>query len=289
MGKIRTTHYTIRITDPDNAPKEPFSIAVLADMHNEVYHSDEKSLIEAIGRERVSAVFSVGDLLVAKGKRCASDVALSVLGRLTEQYPVYAVNGNHEVRMRNQPEFRQQFLKYDEQVRSLGVVMVNNLHAPVIFGGMKLGIYGLELDNGYYRKNLKEGEPEQPRTGRKPARKHYLKVSDMEKLIGKPEEGEYHILLAHYPKYFPVYAEWGADLTLSGHIHGGIVRLPLVGGLVGPDPCIFPHYDYGEYRIGSRKMIVSAGLGTHTINVRINNPAELVILDFVNAGRETEA
>lgn len=283
MGRIKVTHYTIRITDPDNAPDEPFSVAVLADMHNEIYHSDEKSLLDAVERQNVSAVFSVGDLLVAKGAKCACDVALSVLGSLTRQYPVYAVNGNHEVRMRNSPELRNQFLDYDARARALGVTMVNNRRVLLRLGGMRIGLYGLEMDNGYYRKNLKDGEPEEKPHGRKPARKHYLRVPDMEKLLGKPEEGEYHILLAHHPKYFPTYAEWGADLALSGHIHGGIVRLPLVGGLVGPDPCLFPHYDYGEYAIGERKMIVSAGLGTHTINVRINNPAELVILDFVKA------
>lgn len=281
MGKIKVTHYGIRIEDPANRPSESFSVAVLADMHNEVYHSDEKHLIDAIRREKVSAVFSVGDLLVSKGEKCGFDVALSVLGKLAEAYPVYAVNGNHEVRMRNSDLFCRQFQEYDQKVRAFGVTMVNNQHISLKLGGMRIGLYGLELDNGYYRRNLRDDQRELPRKGRKPARKHYLKTSDMEKLIGKPEEGEYNILLAHFPRYFPVYAEWGADLTLAGHVHGGIVRLPFVGGVVGPDPALFPHYDYGEYREGKRKMIVSAGLGTHTINLRINNPAELVILDFV--------
>ena len=86
--------------------------------------------MEAIRNEQVSAVFSVGDLLVAKGERCACDVALDVLGRLTELYPVYAVNGNHEVRMRNVPQFREQFLEYDRRVRALGVTMIDNLRVP---------------------------------------------------------------------------------------------------------------------------------------------------------------
>lgn len=288
MGKIKVTHYRIKIMDPDNQPRRPFSIAVLADMHNEVYHSDVKVLAETIRRENVSAVFSVGDLIVAKGRHCACDEALSLLGALTEEYPVYAVNGNHEVRMRNVPAFRPQFEEYDRKVRALGVTMVNNSYVSLNMEGVRIGLYGLELENGYFRKNLKDGEPERPRRGRKPARKHFLKVTDMEKLIGKPSAGEYHILLAHGPKYFPTYAGWGADLTLSGHIHGGIVRLPLIGGIIGPDPCILPHYDHGEYTSGGRKMIVSAGLGTHTINLRINNPAELVILDFAGDGMEYE-
>ena len=283
MGKILVTHYKVRINDPENAPKKPFSVAVLSDMHNEVYRSGVTQLVETIRNERVSAVFSVGDLLVAKGERCACDVALDALGRLTELYPVYAVNGNHEVRMRNMPQFREQFLEYDRRVRALGVTMVDNLRVPLRIEGSRIGLYGLEIDNGYYRRNLREGEQEQLSKGRKPARKHFLTVQDMEKLVGKPQAGEYHILLAHFPRYFPTYAAWGADLTLSGHNHGGIIRLPGIGGLIGPDPGLLPKYDHGEFAIGDRKMIVSAGLGTHTIDLRINNPAELVILDFVGA------
>ena len=279
MGKIRITHYRVR-TAEENCPREPFSVAVLADMHNEVYHSDPQSLLDAIEKEEVSAVFSVGDLIVAKGKHCAGDEALKVLGGLTSRCPVYAVNGNHEVRMRNAAHFRDQYFAYDEKARALGVTMVNNRHLSLNMNGMRIGLFGLELDNGYYRRNLKEGQPEQVRRGRKPARKHYLTPADMEKLIGRPDRSEFTILLAHYPRYFPAYAKWGADLTLSGHMHGGIVRLPLIGGLVGPEPCVFPKYDHGDYKIGDRHMLVSAGLGTHTINVRINNPAELVILDF---------
>ena len=103
----------------------------------------------------------------------------------------------------------------------------------------------------------------------------------MEKLVGKPQPGEYHILLAHFPRYFPTYAAWGADLTLSGHNHGGIIRLPGIGGLVGPDPGLFPKYDHGEFTIDGRKMIVSAG----KIEDRpeINRPAWPGILGFVGA------
>lgn len=280
MGKIRVTHYRIVVTDHENAPEKPFSVAVLADMHNEVYHSDAESLISEIGRQKVRAVFSVGDLLVSKGNRCAYDVAIDVLKELTQRYPVYASNGNHEVRMRNRPEYHSQYLEYERQAREAGVVLLNNEKVSLNMEGMRIGLYGLEIDNGYYRKNLKPGQVDLHPHKVKPPRKPYLTEQAVRKLIGRPRADEYTILLAHYPRYFPTYAEWGADLTLSGHIHGGIVRLPLIGGIVGPDPCLFPHYDHGEYRIGGREMIISAGLGTHTINLRINNPAELVILDF---------
>lgn len=263
----------------DNAPKEPFSAAVLADLHNQVYHSDVRALTDAIIRENVSAVFSVGDLVVSKGSRWAYDEALELLGNLTERVPVYAVNGNHEVRMRNR--FPDQYRDYDTRARALGAVMLNNAAVSLRIAGMRIGLYGLELDNGYFRRNIRDSRPEkEPVPGRKPPARHVLKADDIAGRIGMPKAEEFTILLAHHPKYFRAYSGWGADLTLSGHLHGGIIRLPGIGGLIGPDPGLFPKYDRGEYELGGKKMIVSTGLGTHTINLRINNPPELVILDF---------
>ena len=91
----------------------------------------------------------------------------------------------------------------------------------------------------------------------------------------------FNILLAHHPLYGEAYAGWGADLTLSGHLHGGIVRLPHFGGMISPQLRPFPKYDRGMYEIRGKKLIVSAGLGSHTIPLRINNPPQLVVIDFV--------
>ena len=74
----------------------------------------------------------------------------------------------------------------------------------------------------------------------------------------------------------PVYQQWGADMTLSGHLHGGIIGLPGIGGLITPQAVLFPKYAGGIYREGKHVGIVSRGLGTHTVNLRFCNPAELV-------------
>ena len=72
----------------------------------------------------------------------------------------------------------------------------------------------------------------------------------LKRLLGKPSAGEYNILIAHNPDYFPAYAEWGADLVLSGHVHGGIMRLPLLGGVLSPALRLFPKYDGGLFQEG---------------------------------------
>ncbi len=103
-----------------------------------------------------------------------------------------------------------------------------------------------------------------------------LHESDVERLIGRADTDSYQMLIAHDPEYIPTYVEWGADLSMSGHYHGGLVRLPLFGGLISPKLEIFPKYAGGVYHKGGKRQIVSCGLGTHTYPIRVFNPAELI-------------
>ena len=96
----------------------------------------------------------------------------------------------------------------------------------------------------------------------------------------EPEADRYNILLAHNPMYFESYALWGADLTLSGHLHGGLLRLPVLGGVISPQMKLFPKYCCGLYEKYRRKLLVTAGLGSHSIAFRINNPAEIMLLEL---------
>ena len=79
-------------------------------------------------------------------------------------------------------------------------------------------------------------------------------------------------------KHPETYAKWGADLTLSGHLHGGIMRLPILGGVIAPSYHLFPKYDAGLFRIGNQKMIVSVGLGSHSIKIRLFNPPKIDVI-----------
>ena len=105
----------------------------------------------------------------------------------------------------------------------------------------------------------------------------YLKT-----LLGQPSEENYTILIAHNPDYFPKYAEWGADLVLAGHVHGGMVRVPFWGkGVVSPNVRLFPKYDGGEFTIGKSRMLLSRGLGMHTIPIRLFNPGEILEVELM--------
>ena len=125
-------------------------------------------------------------------------------------------------------------------------------------------ICGLELERCYYQR---------------------LRLKNMEKsylngLLGKSREDCYELLIAHNPDYFKEYAAWGADLTLSGHVHGGVMRLPYLGGVISPMLHLFPKYDGGMFKEYGRLMILGRGLGMHTIPVRVFNPGEVVVVDL---------
>ena len=104
-------------------------------------------------------------------------------------------------------------------------------------------------------------------------------VMDMH--LGCADKDAFNLLIAHNPRYFKNYANWGADLVLSGHVHGGTVILPGGKPLIGTDFRLFPKYSGGLYEDGDARMIVSRGLGTHSIKVRINNKPELVVVKIV--------
>ena len=99
--------------------------------------------------------------------------------------------------------------------------------------------------------------------------------------MGNADERFYTVLLAHNPEYFSSYAEWGADLTLSGHVHGGVARVPIWGkGVISPGLKLFPKYDGGIFRKGQAVMVLSRGLGMHTIPIRLFHPGELWVVEF---------
>lgn len=126
-------------------------------------------------------------------------------------------------------------------------------------------IYGSEIDKTYYKRFQVQ-----------PMDRNYLK-----KLLGTPDSHVYNVLIAHNPDYFPQYAGWGADLTVSGHVHGGIVRIPFWGrGVASPGVRLFPKFDGGLFYEADKTMLLSRGLGIHTIPFRLFNPGELWVVDF---------
>ncbi|WP_236354778.1 metallophosphoesterase [Konateibacter massiliensis] len=246
--------------------KEPIKIVMLADLHNHVYGKENDVLLEAIDKEKPDIILVAGDLIVAKPNK-KLDVPIALVNKLTEKYPVYYGIGNHEYRLKIYPEqYKTMYEDYMGAIKSDNLHLLDNKHEKVVIKNTPLNIFGLEIEREYYQRLVKKSLP----------------IDYMDGLLGKINQEEYNILLAHNPQYFKSYIKWGADLTLAGHIHGGLIRLPFLGGVASPQVEFFPKYDGGMFQEDGKTMIISRGLGTHTINIRINNRAELVSIQLTN-------
>lgn len=236
---------------------------VLADLHNKRYGRDNERLLTAIRGQQPDFILVAGDILTAK-RKCSLEPALCLLRELAKDYPIYYGNGNHEHRLKLYPgTYGDMAQRYAAGLKEIGVEPLMNGHVELPEFG--LAVYGVEIDKYYYKRfTVRE-----------------MKEDYLSGVLGQASAELYTVLLAHNPDYFPQYAAWGADLTLSGHVHGGVARVPFWGrGVIAPTLRLFPKYDGGVYEEGGKIMILSRGLGTHTIPVRVFNPAELWVVEF---------
>ena len=224
----------------------------LSDLHKKKFGKDYKKLLDKIPDEKFDFICFTGDL-ISRGEYIF-DERLSFVKKLTELAPVFFVCGNHEA---ERPE---NYLKLRDELEKIGVTVLDN--ETVSFENTRIA--GFSSEKRFFR-NEKDGF-----SGLYKIDSNYLK----EKLGEKSDE--FTILLSHSPFFFEKYAEWGADLTLCGHVHGGVVRLPFVGGVLSPERKFFPKYDGGIYEKNSKKMVVSRGLG----KLRLFNPSEIVVIDI---------
>jgi len=192
-------------------------------------------------------------------------VASEFLKKAADIAPVYLSNGNHESRVREQTQlFGNLYGEYEENLRASGVRILNNAHEDITVRDNELQIFGLEIDCGKFRRFTYPT----------------LTQEEMELLLGKPDPAKFSVLLAHNPEFAPAYRDWGADLTVSGHFHGGVARLRNGQALFSPYGRILPRYGYGKYTEQGRCLIVTSGAGEHVIPFRINNPMEMVHINL---------
>ncbi len=247
----------------DKRIKKPMRAVVLADLHNKCYGKGNKSLLAAIRVKKPDIILIAGDILTAKPGK-SMEPAICFLRELAGEFPVYYGNGNHECRLKLYPQtYGNMAGEYGQALKEMGICPMVNSHAKLEEYGIT--VYGAEIAKKYY-KRYKKQEME----------KKYL-----EQLLGMIDNDRYTILLAHNPDYFPEYAQWGADLTVSGHVHGGVARVPIWGrGVISPNMKLFPKYDGGIFKEEGKTMLLSRGLGMHTIPVRLFNPGELWVVEF---------
>lgn len=266
---FKVEHYDIideKIPTEFNGSK----FVVLADLHSNQFGKDNDILIKAIDEIHPDFILVAGDMLVGDN-HYDDTVAYSLLKRLASNYKIYYGFGNHERRISKPGKhYHQELYPFMKKLEKLGVVFLTNRSIDLIKGEKSITISGLDMDYKYYKRGNKLA----------------FEADYMKKNIGKCNKECYNILIGHNPIYFDEYVEWGANLVVSGHIHGGLVRLPFGQGMVSPQYRLFPKYDSGRFIKDKSTMLVSRGLGMHTLKIRVNNLPELMVVHLKSNDRK---
>lgn len=261
LSRFKTVHYQIVSPKLSGLHGEK-KLIHLSDLHDKCYGTDNEPLLRAIRKEQPDLILISGDMLVGVVGGTYQN-AVKLMEKLTKIAPVYYTNGNHEQRLKERTaKYGDVYAGYKKSLESADVTFLENERAELMLDDCKVTLYGLEIPLKCY-----ERFEENP-----------LGVQCIKECIGAPDSESYNILLAHNPMYFEDYKEWGADLVLAGHLHGGVIRIPGIGGLISPQAALIPKYSGELTKEDGSYMSLSKGLGTHTVNLRMFNPAELIVL-----------
>lgn len=244
-------------------------LVFLSDLHSMCFGEENGRLLQAVEEAAPDLVLVGGDMMIAGLSPCLH-VAGDLLSALVERSPVYYAFGNHEHRlMEEEDRYGDGLRKLCDDLCSRGVRILRNENAQVEIGdGMPLVIWGWDGEERFYKK----------------LRPIAMERGYLDRTLGSPWAGAYHILLAHNPQFARSYFSWGADLILSGHYHGGVCRFSENRGLIAPNFHLFPAYCCGAFTQGDQHMVVSPGLGEHTVRFRIHDPRELIVLELMHGG-----
>lgn len=229
-----------------------FKIVQLSDLHGAEFGEDGMGLVEKVKELEPDIIALTGDFVTDEGDLAA---VKKLAGRLTELCPVYFVSGNHEfgsglaIKVRNILE-------------RAGVKYLSNEYLTISRGEDEILLGGVEDPLAYA---------------------DMLSPDELAQKMNDAAPDAFKILLGHRNYWMTEYPELPVDLIFCGHAHGGLIRIPGVGGLIGTDRRLFPDFDAGEYNNGRYTLIVSRGLGNSVPIPRIFNRPEIVCVELSSA------
>lgn len=229
-----------------------FKIVQLSDLHGAEFGEDGMELVDKVGSLEPDMIALTGDFVTDEGDLAA---VKKLAGRLTELCPVYFVSGNHEfgsglaIKVRNILE-------------RAGVKYLSNEYLTISRGEDEILLGGVEDPLAYA---------------------DMLSPDELAQKMNDAAPDAFKILLGHRNYWMTEYPELPVDLIFCGHAHGGLIRIPGVGGLIGTDRRLFPDFDAGQFNNGRYTLIVSRGLGNSVPIPRVFNRPEIVCVELSSA------
>lgn len=229
-----------------------FKIVQLSDLHGAEFGEDGMGLVEKVKELEPDIIALTGDFVTDEGDLAAVE---KLAARLVKLCPVYFISGNHEfgsglaVKVRNILE-------------RAGVKYLSNEYLTISRGEDEILLGGVEDPLAYA---------------------DMLSPDELAQKMNDAAPDAFKILLGHRNYWMTEYPELPVDLIFCGHAHGGLIRIPGVGGLIGTDRRLFPDFDAGEYNNGRYTLIVSRGLGNSVSIPRVFNRPEIVCVELTRA------
>lgn len=222
-------------------------VAELSDLHGRSFGKNNVRLLRTLQKARPDMICICGDLFDEK-----TDLTMlePLLTGLTDIAPVYYVTGNHEWQVKN-------LRKILQKMRAWGVTVLENEGRVLSRGGAEMVVAGVH-------------DPCGPYDMKTPA----ALVRELRSAQGN----DFILMLSHRNDELAMWSQLGVQLVLSGHCHGGVVRLPFVGGVFGTRRELFPEYDAGVYRQDGTTLFVSRGLGYTNVHFRLFNRPHVPIM-----------
>lgn len=231
-----------------------FKIVQLSDLHGAFFGDNDEEIAEMVRAESPDMIALTGDLISDEDDLGAVRTLLSALSGISD---IYFVSGNHDYGSGFESELAEILAEY-------GVHYLRNEYLSLERGGESIVLAGVEDPNSWA---------------------DMIKPDELCNALREEHPDSFAVLLGHrnyWPKEYPALP---VELILCGHNHGGIVRLPGVGGLLGTDRTLLPDYDKGLFSSGTYSMIVSAGLGNSVPIPRFLNRPEIVSVTLHSTAR----
>ena len=245
------THYAL-----GEPGKDTVRVVLIADLHDMVFVEGNEEVCALVKEQEPDLILLAGDLLNDDSE--STDIALGFIRRMMDIAPVYVSLGNQE-----KDYMYRNGIGLLEEYQQTGAVLLELEYTDIEIKGRDFRIGGM------YEYAFRSGKED------------YEAITRF--LNEYQDTDRYTIMMAHRPDSFVFLSSnpWDIDLVVSGHLHGGQVILPQVGGLWAPDQGWFPEYDYGQYDLNGTTVIITTGLGTNKEKLpRFNNPPEIVTIDI---------
>ena len=254
-------------------------IVFLSDLHEKVYGGNNEKIINDIFSCDAEYIIIGGDLIInskskLNNKYLKIDNTIDFLTKIKNKNKdynkkIYYAFGNHELRLKysENEEKRKIFDKLLDHIKNCNINIIDDEYFDL---DSNIRLYAISIFKGFYNKSFIFNK------------KNNLLTNDIIKEhLGEIDENKLNIVLSHSPDYADNLLKYGFDIVLSGHYHGGLIRLPILGALFSPDLMLFPKYSFGLYENNGKYVYVTNGLGEHFINIRFLNVPSFVELEIV--------